>query len=189
MWLRIAAAAAVVAGGAALYMLEGGDDEAVAMAAVESAPESIRPRRAEPRAYRPHRSEPRPAFTDARLPKLKPELPPDEPGSVEEEEQAEQEIWKQYQDDFAEEARDSSWASTAERDVSDGLAQIVVPFGGSVSEVECRSSRCQARLSWPDGANVEELSMFALHRSHKAMNCARHMRVNDTEDTTLMFEC
>lgn len=190
MWLRVTAAAAVVASGVAVYVMQEGEEATAETAQAAQPATTVRAKPAAPRAYHPPaRSPPLPAPPTERSPERDPELAPDQPRSMAEEAEAELAMWRQYQSNFAEETRDASWAQAAERDVLEGLAQIVQPFEGSVATVECRSSRCQANLRWPDGVDVQELSMFALHRSHKAMNCARHMRVDDADNTTIIFEC
>ena len=109
--------------------------------------------------------------------------------SIDEEEQAERREWAQHLETFSAEPRDSRWAGEAEVAVHDGLESLLSRVGGRVTDVECRSRRCRAQLRWPEEGDVERLSMFALHKSHQAMNCARHMRVEDDTDTILLFEC
>ena len=114
---------------------------------------------------------------------------PSEPNPVQDEELVERQEWADHLEGFGAEPRDARWAEDAEVAVHDGLERLASRFDGHVASVECRSRRCRAQLQWPDGANVEGLSMFALHKSHEAMNCARHMRVEDDNATTLLFEC
>ena len=151
--------------------------------------------RAEPeRARRPSaspRSSPN-AEARSRFRLRRPEAPEPEPGEpipADDEAVAERQEWAEHLEGFSAEPRDAQWAGEAELAVHDGLESLVSRFDGHVASVECRSRRCRAQLQWPEDANVEGLSMFALHKSHEAMNCARHMRVEDDRATTLLFEC
>lgn len=94
---------------------------------------------------------------------------------------------------FERESVDTTWAPRMRGEIDKALAEIEA--SGSVhfrSSVECRSSRCLARLTWPDFKTARDEYMLA---DTPSLECARSLHLDEPRDVEapfeakLMFEC
>lgn len=95
--------------------------------------------------------------------------------------------------DFERESIDSIWASRMRAEIDKALLELET--SGTVhfrSSVECRSSKCVARLTWPDFKTARNEYMLA---DTPSLECARSLHFDEPRDVEvpfeakLMFEC
>jgi hypothetical protein len=91
--------------------------------------------------------------------------------------------WKRV---HAAEARDATWAQAAERRLQAALLERPeMPQGFQVLAVDCRTTRCDATLSWPSYTAASQSFEKVLTTK---MGCASSILLDDPEDPTKPYQ-
>jgi hypothetical protein len=96
--------------------------------------------------------------------------------------------------EFEHEALDGAWARGTQKAFREDLQRLGASIGGELTDVECRTTRCRAKVTWPSYAAASKKWDALLHASYQ-VNCGRQVfiptpdDVNASYEATAFFDC